>query len=62
MAKNDFTYDDTAGARVALTGRKAAEVISIFGADLPVSGDRMTEWAGFASPAQATSIWDRVAA
>lgn len=62
MAENDFTYDDTTGARVALTGRKAAEVASIFGDDLPVSGDRMTEWAGFASPAQATSIWDRVAA
>ena len=62
MAENDFTYDDTAGARVALTGRKAAEVASIFGGDLPVSGDRMSEWAGFAPPAQATSIWDSVVA
>ena len=62
MAENDFTYNDTAGARVALTGRKAAEVANIFGGDLPVSGDRMTEWAGFAFPTQVTSIWDRVAA
>ena len=62
MAENDFTYDDTTGARVALTGRKAAEVASIFGGDLPVSGDRLSEWAGFAPPAQATSIWDSVAA
>lgn len=62
MAENDFTYDDTTGARAALTGRKAADVASIFGDDLPVSGDRMSEWAGFAFPTQVTSIWDRVAA
>ena len=62
MAENDFTYNDTTGARVALTGRKAAEVASIFGGDLPVSGDRMTEWAGCALPTLVTSIWDRVAA
>ena len=62
MTENDFTYNDTTGARVALTGRKAAEVANIFGGDLPVSGDRMTEWAGFAFPTQVTSIWDSVAA
>lgn len=62
MTENDFTYDDTTGARVALTGRKAAEVASIFGGYLPVSGDRLTEWADSALPTQFTSIWDRVTA
>lgn len=56
------SYTPDEGARQAVQGRTVAEVIPIFGAELPVSGDRLNEWRDFSNVPQAGSLWALAAA
>lgn len=57
----DSTENGIIGARNAVRGRTVAMAQVIFD-ELPVSGDRLAEWAGFTTPARSISIWERIAA
>lgn len=58
----DSKYDPDEGARQAVQGRTVAEVMPIFGAELPVSGDRLAEWRAFSNVPQDGSLWAHAAA